>query len=182
MPIVLRPSDRLFVLTGAGISAESGIPTFRGVGGLWEGHRVEEVATPEAFAADPEMVWHFYSMRRELAAKCKPNAAHRALAEIEERMGDRMTICTQNVDPLHEEAGSQRVIHMHGELFVTRCSNDGCNTEPFHDPALYPTRADIPQCKCGALLRPHICWFGEVPFQMEEAFDALDRCSVFLTV
>lgn len=182
MPIVLRPEDRLFVLTGAGISAESGIPTFRGVGGLWEGHRIEEVATPEAFAADPEMVWRFYSLRREVAGKCKPNPAHVALAELEQRMGDRLTICTQNVDHLHEEAGAKNVIHMHGELFKTRCSREACTIEPFYDSSLHPTRADIPNCKCGALLRPHICWFGEIPFQMDEVFDALDRCSVFLTV
>ena len=181
MPIVLRPKDRLFVLTGAGISAESGIPTFRGVNGLWEGHRIEEVATPEAFAADPEMVWRFYSMRREGAAPCKPNPAHISLAELEARMGDRMTIVTQNVDDLHEQAGSNRVIHMHGELFTSRCSRE-CGEEALADRKLYPTRADIATCKCGALLRPNICWFGEVPFQMEEVFDALERCTAFVTV
>jgi NAD-dependent deacetylase len=182
MPIELGRSDRLFVLSGAGISAESGIPTFRGVNGLWEGHRIEEVATPEAFDANPEMVWRFYSMRRERALECTPNSAHLALAELESRLGERMTLCTQNVDALHEEAGSQRVIHMHGELFVTRCSRENCQTVPFHDDRLYPTREEIPNCECGALVRPHICWFGEIPFRMEEVFDALERCSVFLTV
>lgn len=181
MPIVFRPKDRLFVLTGAGSSAESGIPTFRGVDGLWEGHRIEQVATPEAFAADPELVWRFYSMRRERAAQCQPNPAHLALAELERRMGDRMTIVTQNVDHLHEAAGSKRVLHMHGELFSSRCSAE-CGQPPFRDEKLYPTRADIARCKCGALLRPDICWFGEVPFQLEEVFDALERCTVFLTV
>lgn len=182
MPIVLSPKESLFVLTGAGISAESGIPTFRGVNGLWEGHRIEQVATPEAFAADPELVWRFYSMRRERALACRPNAAHFALAELERAMGDRLTICTQNVDGLHEAAGSRNVIHMHGELFLTRCSRDSCTSGPFHDEGLYSTRAGIPKCRCGALLRPHICWFGEMPFRMDEVFDALETCSVFLTV
>ncbi len=183
MPIVLHPSDSLFVLTGAGISAESGIPTFRGTDGLWEGYRVEQVATPEAFEADPELVWRFYSMRRERAAQCKPNPAHRALAEVEERIGDRLLICTQNVDSLHEQAGSRRVVHMHGELFLTRCSSQSCGSAPFFDDRCYPTRADVPACaQCGSLLRPHICWFGEVPFELETVFDALDRCTVFLTV
>ena len=182
MPIILGPKDRLFVLTGAGISAESGIPTFRGVNGLWEGHPIEQVATPEAFDADPELVWRFYSMRRERALECRPNAAHFALAELEREMSERLTICTQNVDGLHEAAGSKNVIHMHGELFRTHCSREICTTEPFHDESLYLTRAEIPQCTCGALVRPHICWFGEVPFRMDEVFDALETCTVFLTV
>ena len=100
MSIEIRKSDRLFVLTGAGVSAESGIPTFRGQDGLWEGHRIEDVATPEAFTRDPELVWRFYSMRRSVAANCKPNAAHIALARLEENLGKRMLICTQNVDDL----------------------------------------------------------------------------------
>jgi NAD-dependent deacetylase len=181
MPIVFHPKDRLFVLTGAGISAESGIPTFRGVNGLWEGHRIQDVATPEAFVDDPEMVWRFYSMRREAAAQCKPNRSHFALAELEQKMGDRMIIVTQNVDDLHEQAGSKRVVHMHGELLYSRCSRD-CGKEPFSDRKIYPTRTQIEKCTCGALLRPHICWFGEVPYQMEEVFDALERCTMFLTV
>lgn len=182
MPIVLGPRDRLFVLTGAGISAESGIPTFRGVDGLWEGHRIEEVATPEAFEADPELVWRFYSMRRERALACKPNAAHLALADLERELGERLTICTQNVDGLHEAAGSRNVLHMHGELFVTRCSRENCITLPFRDERTYPRRADIPRCQCGALLRPHICWFGEVPFHLDEIYDVMERCTVFVTV
>ena len=106
--------DRLFVLTGAGISAESGLATFRGSGGLWNGYRVEEVATPEAWHANRELVWRFYSMRRQDALAAQPNAAHRALAEIEQRMGNRFYLCTQNVDDLHERGGSRRVHHMHG--------------------------------------------------------------------
>jgi len=99
--IEIRRSDRLFVLTGAGISAESGIPTFRGQDGLWEGHRLEDVATPQAFTRDPELVWRFYSMRRSVAAGCKPNPGHIALAKLEEKLGERMFVCTQNVDNLH---------------------------------------------------------------------------------
>src|SRR5580693_4904568 len=111
MPIEIRKSDRLFVLTGAGISAESGIPTFRGQDGLWEGHRFEDVATPQAFARDPELVWRFYSMRRAVALRSGPNAGHIALARLEEKLGERMLVCTQNVDALHEAAGSKRVQH-----------------------------------------------------------------------
>jgi len=183
MSIVLRRSERLFVLTGAGISAESGIPTFRGQEGLWEEHRLEDVATPEAFARDPELVWKFYSMRRAVALRSEPNAGHIALARLEEKLGERMLICTQNVDGLHEAAGSKRVLHMHGRLFQTRCSNPKCSTKPFKDARTYEQGSHIPTCiKCGALLRPHICWFNESPFHMREVISALEQCSVFLTV
>jgi NAD-dependent deacetylase len=183
MPIEIRKSDRLFVLTGAGISAESGIPTFRGQDGLWEGHRLEDVATPQAFTRDPELVWRFYSMRRSVAAGCKPNAGHIALARLEEKLGKRMLICTQNVDVLHEAAGNKRVLHMHGQLFQSRCSNRKCQTKPFKDSMAYEQRSHIPDCiECGALLRPHICWFNESPFHMNEVIPALEECSIFLTV
>ena len=183
MHIMLSPSDRLFVLTGAGISAESGIPTFRGQDGLWEGHRIEDVATPRAFERDPELVWRFYSMRRAHAAHCLPNPAHAALARVEEKLGDRMLICTQNIDPLHEAAGSKRVLHMHGQLFQSRCSNPKCGTKPFEDRRTYERRSDIPACAaCGALIRPHICWFYETPFHMERVLPALKQCTVFMTV
>src|SRR5581483_11112125 len=122
MSLSLTPSSRVFVLTGAGISAESGVPTFRDADGLWERHRVEDVATPEAFDRDPRLVWKFYSDRRRQAAQVEPNSAHVALAELERFLGDRLFLCTQNVDPLHERAGSARVHHMHGELLKTRCS------------------------------------------------------------
>src|SRR5271156_3645818 len=115
MSIEIRKSDRVFVLTGAGVSAESGIPTFRGQDGLWEGHRLEDVATPQAFMRDPELVWRFYSMRRARALGSKPNAGHFALARLEEKLGKCMLLCTQNVDGLHEAAGSKRVLHMHGQ-------------------------------------------------------------------
>ena len=183
MTIAISPSDRLFVLTGAGISAESGIPTFRGAGGLWEGNRAEDLATPEAFARDPELVWRFYSMRRAVAAGRQPNPGHIALARLEEKLGERMLICTQNVDSLHEEAGATRVVHMHGELFKSRCSSPECPTEPFTDMKTYEQRSEIPTCsRCGELLRPNVCWFGEAPFSMEEVLSALQQCTVFLTV
>ena len=179
----LSPRDRVFVLTGAGISAESGLPTFRGADGLWRGRRVEEVATPAAFHANPELVWQFYSERRKRHASVTPNSAHRALAELERALGDRFFLCTQNVDSLHELAGSQRIVHMHGRLMQTRCSRESCRTTPFDDERPYLTRAEIPTClKCGALLRPHICWFGEVPFGMDRIFEELRISTVLLTI
>jgi NAD-dependent deacetylase len=176
----LTAHDRLFVLTGAGISAESGLATFRGSGGLWNGYRVEEVATPEAWHTDPELVWSFYSMRRRDVLAAQPNAAHVALAEIERKLGDRFYLCTQNVDDLHERAGSHRVHHMHGALFQSRCVH--CNV-PRPDKALYETAADLPKCPvCGAPIRPHIVWFGEVPLDMEGIYRELDHATVLLVV
>ncbi len=176
--ISLKTTDRLFVLTGAGISAESGIPTFRDANGLWQGWRFEEVASPEAWARDPHLVWKFYSMRRAGALPCKPNPAHIALAELERQLGDRFFLCTQNVDNLHEQAGSRRLVHMHGELFKSRC--DRCSRAPFEDTKAY--EAVIPRCECGGKIRPHIVWFGEVPFEMDRITDELDRCTVLAVV
>ncbi len=178
--LAISPTDRLFVLTGAGVSAESGIPTFRGVNGLWRNYRIEEVASPHAWRRDPRLVWEFYSMRRRVASSAKPNPAHIALTKLEQRLGDRLFLCTQNVDDLHEQAGSVRVVHMHGELFKSRC--DSCNRPPFGDTALYDPPADLPRCKCGGGIRPHICWFGEVPFELERIFRSLDECSIFMAV
>jgi NAD-dependent deacetylase len=172
--------DRLFVLTGAGISAESGLATFRGSGGLWNGHRVEEVATPEAWQFDPELVWRFYSQRRRDALAAQPNVAHLALAAFEQRIGDRFYLCTQNVDDLHERAGSRRIHHMHGTLFQSRCVR--CDV-PFPDKALYDTAANLPRCPdCGEPIRPHIVWFGEVPLDMEGIYRELDRATVVMVV
>lgn len=174
----LTATDRVFVLTGAGISAESGLATFRGSGGLWNGYRVEEVATPEAWVADKRLVWRFYSMRRRDAMAAEPNEGHRALARLEERLGGRMFLCTQNVDDLHERAGSRQVHHMHGELFQSRCIE--CE-EPFADAAVY--EGELPRCKeCGAAVRPHIVWFGEMPLDMEGIYAELDRARVLLVV
>jgi len=174
----LTEKSRLFVLTGAGISAESGLATFRGSGGLWNGYRVEQVATPEAWEADPSLVWNFYSMRRRDALAAQPNAAHHALATLEQRMGDHFYLCTQNVDDLHERAGSLRVHHMHGSLFQSRCVD--CN-QPYADSACYESA--LPVCgKCGAAVRPHIVWFGEIPLDMEGIYHQLDRSSHLLVV
>jgi NAD-dependent deacetylase len=178
--LALGPEDRLFVLTGAGVSAESGLPTFRGAGGLWQGHRVEDVASPEAWARDPALVWNFYSMRRQAGLSVKPNPAHLALAEAERLLSGHFFLCTQNVDELHERAGSRRLVHMHGELFKSRCSF--CQREPFPDRKQYPTLAGIPRCQCGALIRPHIVWFGELPFYLPVIMDELNRCTVLLVV
>jgi NAD-dependent deacetylase len=176
----LTTQDRLFVLTGAGISAESGLATFRGSGGLWNGHPVEEVATPEAWQANPELVWRFYSQRRRDALAAQPNAAHKALAKIEERLGDRFYLCTQNVDDLHERAGSRRIHHMHGSLYYSRCVQ--CD-RPFPDTALYETRASLPACRtCGAPVRPHIVWFGEIPLDMDTIYSQLHRATTLLVV
>lgn len=174
------PQDRLFVLTGAGISAESGLATFRGSGGLWNGYRVEEVATPEAWAADPELVWRFYSMRRRDAAAAEPNVAHRALAELEKQMRERFYLCTQNVDDLHERGGSRRVHHMHGTLFQSRCVR--CE-DPFDDRQTYESAAELPKCEhCGHAVRPHIVWFGEMPLDMDGIHRELDRATVLLVI
>ncbi|HEV2465364.1 MAG TPA: NAD-dependent deacylase [Acidobacteriaceae bacterium] len=176
----LSGKDRVFVLTGAGVSAESGLATFRGSGGLWNGHRVEEVATPEAWHANPELVWRFYSMRRRDAMAAEPNAGHRALASLEKGLNDRFYLCTQNVDDLHERAGSRRVHHMHGTLFQSRCVR--CRV-PFPDRAMFESERDLPVCeKCGSLVRPHIVWFGEIPLDMDGIYRELDRATVLLVV
>jgi NAD-dependent deacetylase len=155
----ITEKTRVLVLTGAGVSAESGVPTFRGMNGLWEGHRVEEVASPEGFAADPALVWRFYSLRREGAAKVQPNPGHVALARLEARLGDRFLLATQNVDGLHARAGSTRVLAIHGELFKSRCER--CAV-PFDDAKTYFTQP-LPRCEtCGGAIRPHIVWFGEM--------------------
>ena len=184
--LVLDGTARVFILTGAGISAESGLPTFRDANGLWEKHRVEDVASPEGWRADPALVWRFYSQRRQQAAPVRPNAAHHALANLEARLGDRLFLCTQNVDPLHERAGSKRVVHMHGELMKSRCeANHGRgreHAEPFADENTYLDGNALPRCACGGKLRPHICWFGEIPFFMDEIQDALLRANVFVTI
>jgi NAD-dependent deacetylase len=176
-PLPVGASERVFVLTGAGISAESGVRTFRDAGGLWEEHRIEDVATPEGFARDPRLVWRFYSERRRHAASVRPNPAHLALASLEARLGDRLFLCTQNVDALHEKAGSRGVLHMHGELLKSRC--DSCDRPPFPDETGYE---DLPRCHCGGLLRPHVVWFGEMPFGLPEIYAALEACDLFVTV
>lgn len=190
-PIVVGSEDRVFVLTGAGVSAESGLKTFRDQGGLWEGQRVEEVATPDAWAEDPVRVWRFYSQRRRDAVHAEPNPAHTALADLEAQLGDRFFLCTQNVDNLHERAGSRRVAHMHGELFASRCEFNsaapgggmsGCRMAPYADQALYESAEAIPRCPCGGRIRPHIVWFGEIPLEMDRIQREIDRSTLMLVV
>jgi NAD-dependent deacetylase len=179
-PISIAPTDRLFVLTGAGISAESGLPTFRASDGLWAGHRLEDVCTPEAWQRNPGLVWQFYSARRASAQAAQPNPAHFALAQLEAQLGDRFFLCTQNVDDLHERAGSTRLLHMHGELAKSRC--DSCSRGPVEDHAVYPSLADVPHCPCGGLLRPHIVFFGEIPLGMDRIQREIDRANLMLVV
>jgi NAD-dependent deacetylase len=178
--LAISPTKHVFILTGAGVSAESGIPTFRGVGGLWRNYRIEEVASPIAWHRDPSLVWEFYSMRRRVASAAKPNPAHFSLAKLERGLGERLFLCTQNVDNLHEQAGSNNVVHMHGELFKSRC--DSCSRPPFEDTNLYEPPIELPRCECGAGIRPHICWFGEVPFELDRIFRALDECAIFMAI
>jgi NAD-dependent deacetylase len=169
------------VLTGAGISAESGLATFRGAGGLWEGHRVEEVATPEAFARNPALVQRFYNLRRAQLRdpKILPNAAHLALARLEREWPGEVLVVTQNVDDLHERAGSRSLIHMHGELMRALCL--ACRGSSPWTEDLTPEAA-CPACGRAGRLRPDIVWFGEMPYRMDEIMDALARCSLFVSI
>jgi NAD-dependent deacetylase len=166
------------VLTGAGISAESGLQTFRASDGLWEGHRPEDVATPEAFEADPETVQRFYDERRAQLATVEPNAAHRALAELEHAIGDDFLLVTQNIDDLHERGGSQRVLHMHGRLDVARCTECGESSR------VTGTLVDQPPCpSCSQrALRPDVVWFGEIPYGLDEIDLTLRRTSLFVSI
>lgn len=168
----------MVVLTGAGTSAESGIGTFRDSNGLWERHRIEDVASPEGFRRDPLLVQRFYDMRRSAVQRAEPNEAHFALAELERRLGDELLVVTQNIDDLHERAGSRRVCHMHGELLRAWCTACG------HRPRWTKELADQPPCpRCGARkLRPDVVWFGEVPYRMAEIIAAVSGCETFVAV
>jgi len=173
--------ERIVILTGAGISAESGINTFRDAGGLWENHRIEDVATPEAFQRDPHGVQSFYNRRREQLRDpaIQPNAAHRALAELEQALPGQVLVVTQNVDDLHERAGSRNVIHMHGELLKARCQSTEILVPADRDldPALSCT-----VCGAAGCLRPHVVWFGEMPLEMERIYATLAGCERFISI
>ena len=169
--------EHIIILTGAGISAESGLPTFRGPDGLWEGHRVEEVATPEAFDRDPHLVHRFYNLRRRALADVGPNAAHLAIARLQRER--RVTLVTQNVDDLHERAGSTGVIHMHGELRKALCTRCGERTEWIDD---METGTPCPACGGAGGMRPDIVWFGEMPYRMEEIESALMDADLFAAI
>jgi NAD-dependent deacetylase len=164
---------RIVILTGAGISAESGLKTFRDADGLWENEPVQAVATPEGFERDPKRVIKFYDERRNGLKNAKPNAAHHALAKLEEKFGDDFLLITQNVDDLHQRAGSKRLIAMHGELLKIRCLGLESHVLPC-------TESQPEKCpECGAKMRPHIAWFGEVPFEIERIQHALGQCALF---
>ena len=169
----------IVVLTGAGISAESGVPTFRGPDGLWEGHRVEDVATPEAFARDPALVQHFYDQRRAALARVEPNPAHRALGRLDDAWDGELLIVTQNVDDLHERGGARRLLHMHGELKLALCR--ACGGSHAWEGAL--SGDDIcPGCARAGRLRPDIVWFGETPYHMETIDAALRGADLFVSI
>lgn len=177
--IKLTPETHILVLTGAGISAESGIRTFRDSGGLWENHRVEDVATPLGFSRDPRLVWEFYRQRWRDANQAKPNPAHYALAELESQLGDRFRLITQNVDGLHRKAGSERIWEMHGSLDRCLCTRCGSG----HQMAEIDLTEPLPHCpQCRGLLRPDIVWFGEIPYFLSEIEEALKHCDIFLIV
>ena len=169
---------RIVILTGAGISAESGIDTFRSEGGLWEKHRIEDVATPEGFARDPDLVLGFYDARREALAKVEPNPAHRAIARLEREFFGDLLLVTQNVDDLHERGGSSQVLHMHGELKSALCSSCGIRS-PWG--AAMSDRPPCPVCQAPTL-RPDVVWFGEMPYQMERIYEVLSVCDLFVSI
>jgi len=168
----------IVILTGAGISAESGIDTFRSAGGLWERHRVEDVATPEAFARDPDLVLRFYDMRREAIQTKAPNPAHAALARLDAQWPGELLIVTQNVDDLHERAGAKRVLHMHGEHLLAWCT--ACDTRSLWTGPL-AHRPPCPACARPAL-RPDVVWFGEMPYRMDDIHASLREADLFVSI
>src|SRR3954469_16150699 len=175
----MRDIANIVILTGAGVSAESGVATFRGPDGLWEGHRVEDVATPEAFRRDPKLVHAFYDARRARLGEVEPNAAHRALARLDAAWPGELLIVTQNVDDLHERAGAKRVLHMHGELRSAWCL--ACDARSAWEGALLPGPA-CPACGESGHLRPDIVWFGEMPYEMERIERALTAADLFVSI
>jgi NAD-dependent deacetylase len=174
-----RNGERLVILTGAGISADSGVPTFRAADGLWEGHRVEDVATPEAFARNPALVHAFYDARRAYLASVAPNAAHLALARLERHWPGEFLLVTQNVDDLHERAGSASLIHMHGELKRGWCL--ACN-DRFPWAGAKGEGALCPSCATPGQVRPDIVWFGEMPYEMVRIDEAVRNCDLFVSI
>ena len=175
----LADAERIVVLTGAGISKESGLPTFRGAEGLWRQRRPEQLATPEAFARDPLTVWEWYNWRRSIVAEAQPNPGHHALVELEKR-APSFTLITQNVDGLHDRAGSQRLLKLHGDIWVVRCT--ACGHQSINCDVPLPELP--PRCSCGALLRPGVVWFGEsLPENvLEQSVAATERAQLFLVV
>lgn len=177
----MRVPNNIVILTGAGISAESGIQTFRASDGLWHEHRIEDVATPEGFAANPDLVHRFYNARRALlkAPNIAPNPAHYALAQLEANWQGKVLLVTQNIDNLHERAGSQHLIHMHGELCKVFCQQSR-KVFTWTDDLTLDTPCEC--CQQPGNLRPDIVWFGEMPYQMDEIYSALEDCDLFVSI
>jgi NAD-dependent deacetylase len=173
------PAKKIVVLTGAGISAESGVPTFRGEDGLWRRYRAEELATLAAFQANPKLVWEWYDWRRGIIGKAAPNPGHKAIAEMEQ-IFPHLSLITQNVDGLHRRAGTTRLIEIHGNLWQVRCVREGRMQEDTR----CPLPAIPPRCECGALLRPHVIWFGEPLDQgdLAQAYSLIEECDLLLVV
>ena len=170
------------ILTGSGISAESGVATFRDKGGVWSKYDVREVATPQGFAANPALVHEFYNMRRRALSEAQPNAAHRTLAELEKGLaerGGRLTLITQNVDDLHERGGSQNILHMHGELLKAECAHCGAVRACDEDLCV---ELSCETCSRSGGMRPHVVWFGETPRHMDEAADAIMEADLFVSI
>jgi NAD-dependent deacetylase len=173
--------SNIVILTGAGVSAESGLATFRGPDGLWEGHRVEDVATPEAYARDPTLVHNFYDARRERLGEVEPNAAHNALARLDAEWPGDLLIVTQNVDDLHERAGAKRLLHMHGELTSGMCM--ACGSRFGWQGAMGVANYNqCPRCGLFGQVRPDIVWFGEMPYEMEQIDEALTKADLFVAI
>jgi NAD-dependent deacetylase len=175
-------ADKIFILTGAGISAESGLSTFRDKAGLWEGHNIEDVASLDGYQRNPRLLLEFYNLRRAKLAAVKPNPAHVALAELQAAWAERgglVTLCTQNIDDLHEQAGSRAVIHMHGELNKARCHD--CGDVSVADGDL---SVELGCAACGRMggLRPHVVWFGEMPLYMDELYESLEAADLFVAI
>lgn len=173
--------QKIVILTGAGISAESGLKTFRDNNGLWENHSVEDVATPEAFARDPALVYRFYNLRRAQLTSWEvvPNPAHKALAKLEEHYQDNLLLVTQNVDNLHEMAGSKQVMHMHGDLLSARCCHSG---KSYVTSTSFDASSPCPCCAPANKIRPNIVWFGEMPLYMDEIYRALSKADLFISI
>jgi len=176
---VFDPAKKIVVLTGAGISAESGVPTFRGEDGLWRRYRAEELATLAAFQASPQLVWEWYDWRRGIIGKAEPNPGHQAIAEMEQRF-PHFSLITQNVDGLHRRAGNSKVIEIHGNLWQMRCVREG----RVHEDRRVPLPEIPPMCACGAMLRPHVIWFGESLDQedLAQAYGLIEECDLLLVV
>lgn len=169
----------IVILTGAGVSAESGVATFRGAGGLWEGHRIEEVASPEGFASNPELVQRFYNLRRAALKTVQPNPAHAAIARLQREWPGTVTLITQNVDDLHERGGSRKVVHMHGELLKIRCTRCERSVDWSED---VTSETTCPFCIHPQPMRPDIVWFGEMPYFMDEIAGSLQGASLFVAI